>query len=142
MNFSTMPAARTKGFTLIEVMIVVAIIGILAAVAYPSYLSYIIRANRAAAESFMMELSSKQERYVLDKRSYTATVSDLMSVPGEVSQNYDVTIENVAATTYTIKATPIGRQLVKDTLCGTLTLDQAGNKGQTGTGSVTECWKS
>lgn len=134
---------RHKGFTLIEVMIVVAIIGILAAVAYPSYLDYIIRANRSAAQSFMLELASKQERYVLDKRSYySGAASVLLVPPNEVSRNYTVTVINVAATTYTIEAVPQGNQATKDTKCATLTLDQAGSKGISGTGSVSECWKS
>lgn len=142
MNNATMTAGRSKGFTLIEVMIVVAIVGILAAVVLPSYQQYVIRANRAAAQSFMLELSSKQERYVLDKRSYTATVSDLMTPPGEVSNNYNVTLGSVTATGYLITATPIGNQLDQDTLCGVLTLDQAGIKTVAGTGTLAECWKS
>jgi len=65
---------RRSGFTLIEVMIVVAIIGILSAIAYPSYLQYLQRVNRSQAEQLMMEISTKQVQYFLDARAYTATI--------------------------------------------------------------------
>lgn len=136
--------AVARGFTLIELMIVVAIVGVLAAVAYPSYTSYVIRANRAAAQSFMLEVSSRDERYMLDARGYAPDLATLgMTVPTEVSKNYTVTLVATAAPpTYTITATPILRQLSQDTLCGTLTLNQAGTKTEGGSGSVQDCWKS
>jgi len=65
---------RRSGFTLIEVMIVVAIIAILSAIAYPSYLQYLQRVNRSQAQQLMMEISSKQVQYFLDARAYTATI--------------------------------------------------------------------
>jgi len=65
---------RRGGFTLIEVMIVVAIIAILSAIAYPSYLRYLQRVNRSQAQQLMMEISSKQVQYFLDARAYTATI--------------------------------------------------------------------
>ncbi len=63
-----------RGFTLIEVMIVVVVIAILSAIAYPSYLQYRVRANRSAAEQLMMEIASKEQQYILDARSYNATI--------------------------------------------------------------------
>ncbi|HYT15145.1 MAG TPA: prepilin-type N-terminal cleavage/methylation domain-containing protein, partial [Burkholderiales bacterium] len=65
---------RWCGFTLIEVMIVVAVIGILAAIAYPSYQSYLQRGNRSQAEQLMMAISNKEVQYFLDARAYTATI--------------------------------------------------------------------
>src|SRR5258708_40114560 len=65
---------RSAGFTLVEVMIVVAIIGIMAAIAYPSYQSYVMRAKRSAAQQFMLDMTSREQQYLLDARSYTATI--------------------------------------------------------------------
>src|SRR5260370_39287820 len=89
---------RVAGFTLIELMITVAIIAVLAAIGYPSYTRYIARANRSAAESFMLEVTSRQERYLLDPRQYAAGLSSLgMTVPGTVSPDYGVTSTHLSA---------------------------------------------
>lgn len=134
---------KETGFSLIELMIVVAVVGVLAAIAYPSYIDYLVRANRAAAQSFMLELASKQERYVLDQRSYYSGAASGLFAPGaDVSKNYEVTITGVTASTYTIQAAPKDTQLARDTKCATLTLNQAGQKTISGTGSLAECWKS
>ena len=137
-------AWQCAGFTLIEVMIVVAIVAILAAVAYPSYQSYIIRANRSAAQTFMLEVASKQERYLLDARAYAASVAALgMSVPSTVSANYTITSAPTAGLPpgYSVTAIPIGNQLARDTLCGTLTINATGTKTASGSGGVSQCWK-
>lgn len=130
-----------QGFTLIELMIVVAIVAILASVAIPAYTQHTTRSNRAAAESFIMGVANKQEQYVLDARTYAATLGPLgMTTPAEVSRNYTIAISNVGATppTYTITATPIGSQLANDTICGSVSITQAGLKSAS-TGA-TNCW--
>jgi len=132
---------RVSGFTLIELMITVAIVAILAAVAYPSYASYIVRSNRSAAQGYMLEVSNLMQRYLLDARVYTDKLTDLnTTVPANVVSNYSITITLQAGPPpgYTITATPINSQLSRDTLCGTLTIDQAGAK--TASGSGTTCW--
>jgi len=136
-----------NGFTLIELMITVAIIGILSAIAYPSYTQYVVKSNRSAAEAFMLAVAGKQEQYMLDARLYATnmTALNITSIPSEVSRNYNVTVTaNNAATppTYTISAAPIpgGSQATRDTICATLTLDQTGGKGISGTGPLTNCW--
>ena len=133
-----------RGFTLIEVMIVVAILAIIAAVAFPSYRSYIIRANRSAAQSFMLEVAARQERYLLDARTYADSMGTLgMTVPSNVSGNYTIATVAVAGPPpgYTVTATPFGKQATDDAACGALTIDQANNKTIGGTGTVATCWK-
>lgn len=138
-----------KGFTLIELMITVAIIGILSAVAYPSYVEHIKRGKRSAAESFMATVANRQEQVMLNSRSYfsitTGAASEWsvvnMTVPSEVSTNYTITVSPVAGPPpgYTITAVPASA--MNDTKCGTLTLDNTGAKTSSGTDSTTNCWK-
>lgn len=136
-----------KGFTLVELMIVVAIVATLAAIGYPSYTNHVVKSNRSAAESFMLTASNKQEQYMLDARQYATGASALstlgLTTPAEVSRNYIISVvANNAATppSYTITATPTGAQLANDTKCATLTLDQTGGKGISGTGPAASCW--
>ena len=120
----------TKGFTLIELMIVVALIGILSAIAVPQYSQYVIRGNRAAAQAFMMDVANREKQYLLDARSYTNSLSVLaITLPTDVSRNYSVAIDaptGGAIPSFTITATPVpGTKQATD---GTLTLDDSGAK--------------
>jgi type IV pilus assembly protein PilE len=103
---------NNTGFSLLELMIVVAIVAILAAVAYPSYLQHVVRNNRAVAQQYLLEVSSLQHQFILDTRSYAATLTALGSAPNaRVSDNYTVTISAVdnsaSPPTFTLQATPI-----------------------------------
>ena len=121
-----------KGFTLIELMIVVAVVGILSMVALPQYQQYVIRGNRAAAEAFMMDVANRQKQFLLDARSYAPDLATLtMSVlPANVSNNYTVTVSAPvvagAPPTFIVTAAPVaGSKQAND---GTLTLDDLGAK--------------
>jgi len=137
----------TRGFTLIELMITVAVIAILAAIAVPSYFQYTLRSNRSAAESVMQEIASAQERYMVDSRAFAGslTVLGYGTLPNTVEPNYNITMVATAASAsggtppgYTITATPKNSQ-VRDTACATLTLSGDGSK-KASTGA-TNCWK-
>lgn len=123
-----------SGFTLIELMITVAIIGILAAIVYPSYQNYVMRAKRSAAQQLMLDISSREQQYLLDARSYTDTIGSgglNMTISTDVSPYYTfaIAVDNAAAPpTFTITATAIASQ-VND---GDLTLNDLGQKTPAG----------
>ncbi|QDF97534.1 pilus assembly protein [Azoarcus sp. DD4] len=123
--------ARPAGFSLIELMIVVAVIGILAAIAYPNYQEYVVKTNRTAAKSFLMEVAQRQQQYLLDAREYAADLTTLgMTVPADVSRYYTVSITGVAAgdspPDFVAQAVPIaGSTQAND---GNLTVDETGAK--------------
>lgn len=130
------------GFSLIELMIVVAIIGILAAVAYPSYQSYVARTNRSAAVAYLMEVATRQQAYRLDARTFGSLADIGMATPPtEVGNHYTVSMPAAAtATAFSVQAAPKANQASIDAKCGTLTINQAGAKSATGSGSASDCW--
>lgn len=117
---------KANGFTLIELMITVAIIAILTMVALPSYRNYIIRANRAAAQAEMMAIANREEQYLLSNRVYADKATLAFSLPTEVAANYDWDVVPGTGTlpSYLITFTAKGSQ-VSD---GALTLSSAGVK--------------
>jgi type IV pilus assembly protein PilE len=138
---------RMQGFTLIELMIVVAIVGILAAIAYPNYSDYIARGNRSEGIAQLNDVAARQERYFAQNNSYITSSADLAKLGLTVSGSkvasttgkYSLTVSKIANDGgYTLTAT----QRFGDSKCGNLTLDALGNRGRSGSGmSVTDCWK-
>lgn len=132
-----MAAKGGAGFSLIELMIAVAVVAILAAIAYPSYQDQLRRSHRASAQAFMMEIANREQQYLLDARNYavgsTAIASLNLTIPPDVSPYYTISITPSAPSTppsYTITATPAsGSSQVAD---GALTLDHEGRKTRAG----------
>jgi type IV pilus assembly protein PilE len=147
------PALRIHGFTLIELMIVVAIIGILSAIAYPSYISHVTKTHRVAAEGCLSEFSNWMERYYTTNLRYDKDVTGTTAVAppfatmdcataSQTGNNYQYQFaaNQPTRSQYIIEAIPQNAQATRDTKCGTLSIDQTGKRDITGTGTVAECW--
>lgn len=134
---------KNKGFSLIELMIVVAIVGILAAVAYPSYQRYVNDSRRSDARANLVQLAQFMERYYTANGRYVDGGGNAPALPFTESPRdgndkyYDLQLQGVDAQNYTLTATPKGP--MAGDRCGTLSINQAGVKAATG-GNVDECW--
>jgi type IV pilus assembly protein PilE len=132
---------RQSGFTLIELMITVAIVGILATIAYPSYQEYVRRSNRAHAQAIMLEDAQFMERFFTTNGKYSGADLPKQKSPETGTTKYSITLNPAAtATEFTIQAVPVGDY--EDPKCGTITIDQTGAKTESGTGALTDCWKN
>ena len=85
---------QTKGFTLIELMITVAVVAILASIAYPSYMNSVVKSRRGEAQSVMLDVSQRQQQYLMDLRKYAPDLATLKyTVPADVTTHYTVTLD-------------------------------------------------
>jgi type IV pilus assembly protein PilE len=144
---TTPPKSAARGFTLIELMITVAIVAILATIASTSYNSQVQKSRRTDARSAVLDLAGREEKLFSTTNAYSAAASDLGYAavgtpwPINIGSNYynvSVTVGN-PATTYVITATPINSQ-ASDTQCTTLFVDQTGLQSSTGSATTATCW--
>jgi type IV pilus assembly protein PilE len=165
-EYSCRGAAPARGFTLIEIMVVVAIVAILTAIAIPSYSAYVVRGQRAAAKAVLLQTAQAMERYYTLHGAYLAIGSTfpLSPTPGCVAvapidsttATYCISGAAVAASGgYVLSATPCGdsgagcpataNQSYQDATCDVLTIDNTGLKGISGSTSATatidQCWQ-
>lgn len=132
----------SRGFTLVEILIVVAIVGILAAIALPAYTSYIAKGKRAEARSALLEGAQYLERQYSATNQYSDSTfpARLQTAPpgaAGASVNYNITVTVANNTSYTMTAAPVAADA-----CGSLVLTHTGAKSRTGTELTdAECWR-
>ena len=146
---------RTRGFTLIELMITVTIAAVLMSIAFPLYLHQIRESRRTDARSALLDLASREERFYSLQNAYSSTATDLgyTSWPQTVGSGYyqisqptNITAATASSpATFTLTATPIaGKGQDKDTDCQSFTVTQTGQETSTNSASATStsiCWK-
>lgn len=137
---------HTQGFTLVEVMIVVAIIGIIASIALPSYNAQMTKTRRADAKTCLVDAAQRQENFFYRGNTYSTTLTDIGFAAGTVNcgDNANYTLTAAAGgsgigSSYILTATRANVQ-TGDTQCGDFTLSSTGVKGNTGTLPATTCW--
>jgi type IV pilus assembly protein PilE len=140
-----MHSRRSKGITLIELMVVIVIVALLAAIGYPSYRRYAVRATRSEAKVALLQVTQALEKCYTRTHSYDLC-TDGNEANGEAAvpntQHYALTVveDETSDTTYQIQAVAQGGQASDDARCGTLLVNQAGQREVSGGGTEQECW--
>ncbi len=143
-RFTISRTQKQNGFTLLELMIVVAIVGVLMAVAIPSYLDSVQKARRSDAMSALMDVANRLEQYMLDNNTYTTDLAKIKRPNPTPEGHYNIKIEAPSGgsitSRYELTATPVATSPQNDeTKCTVYTLDSSGLKGNKGT-LGTACW--
>jgi type IV pilus assembly protein PilE len=132
--------SSTLGFTLLELMSALAIIGLLITISYPLYTQHILKTNRSQAHITLLHVAAELEHFHALHHTYKGANLDNMPISGYANnQTYVLEISDTTENHYKITAIPQQAQL-KDTLCGSLSLNEMGNKEVTGSGNVPDCW--
>ena len=131
-------SARARGFSLIEVIVTVAIVAILAAVALPSYRDHMRKSRRAEAQAYLMAVASRQQQFLLDTRGYAPDLPTVgVATPANVAAVYVLAVAIVPGPpNFRLTATPIATTDQVYERCGTLAIDQTGAK----TAALSTCW--
>mgnify|MGYP003375102406 CR=1 FL=1 len=143
---------KVGGFTLIELMIAVAVVGILAAIAYPSYIDSIRKSRRADAKAVLLQAAQWMERFYTENNRYDQNrAGTAVGLPTGLSRApiegtnvyYIVTLTATTANSFTLQAAPTSTGSQDADPCETLTLTNTGVKGVTNspTLTATECWR-
>jgi len=132
-------SARSRGFTVVELLVVVVIVGVLAAIALPAYKNQMQKTRRSDAKSALIGAAGQMERYMTEHGTYSTATLTLISVPATTQNGYyTLSLANLTASSYTLRAAPAGNQVGDP--CGTMTYTDQGVKGVTGSLSVSDCW--
>jgi type IV pilus assembly protein PilE len=132
---------HSRGFTLVELVVVAAVIAALAAIAYPNYSRYTYKARRADGQQILQNIATAQERYYSTYNKYTSDLTKFGYATTPVSDGGHYTVSIALGTgdlSYTLTASPQGVQSADK--CKNLTLTSAGTKGKSGDESNGKCW--
>jgi len=131
---------KQGGFTLLEIMIVVVIVGVLAAIALAAYQRHVVKARRSTAAVCLQERAQFMERFYTTNMTYAGAPNPAQCGNG-LDAFYTIAFSGTpSASAFTLTATPKGIQASKDTECATLSLNEKGVRGVTGTSAATQCW--
>lgn len=147
-------ARRKQGFTLVELMIVVAVVAILAAIAYPNYREYVLRSNRSVGQALLADAAARQERFFSDYNRYTQVVVEPPGCQGadcglrfrsDLSEGglYRLSVPAATNAAYRVTASAIGNQ-TQDTACMTMSRENTGARtaqDADGGDSTARCWR-